>query len=221
MRYRGPVALGVTIAMLACASGAQNAHPPSGPTPGGSPPVATVPAPAAPTGGSAPGSTTTPTAAPPAAFNGPPQGGPPRGGFQRPRLTPEQIAARRDSLDAARAQVVQELSQRIAGYETRRSEDEYTNIRLLKDTTAAELLKVMDSYGHALSVGCNYCHVPGKWDEDTKDEKTTTRVMIAMVDSINDNLLAKMPPNRRGETPKISCVTCHRGTTHPNGALLP
>jgi photosynthetic reaction center cytochrome c subunit len=131
------------------------------------------------------------------------------------------MAARRDSLDAARAQDVQELSQRIAGYENRRAEDEYTNVLLLKDTTAAELLKVMDSYGHALSVGCNYCHVPGKWDEDTKEEKKTARVMIALVDSVNDNLLSKMPPNRRGDTPKISCVTCHRGSTHPNGALLP
>ena len=137
-------------------------------------------------------------------------------------MTPEQVAARRDSLTAARADVIKGLMVRIAGSENRRAGDEYTNVLLLKDTTAAQLLKIMDGYGKALSVGCQYCHEGGeKWDEDTKQEKKTTRVMMDLVDEINNGGLTKMPPNRAGQTPKISCVTCHRGRSSIGGTLLP
>lgn len=231
MGYRVPLWIAALVASLSCAPAARNAKPPmSAPTPGATPSVGTVAPPTAPSG-SAPQSTTSnsPPAPPPGgagSFNGPPPGGPPPGGpppggFGRPRLTPAQNAARRDSLDTMRAGVVQELSQRIAGYENRRAEDEFTNIQLLKDTTASELLTVMNSYGHALGVGCSYCHVPGKWDEDSKDEKRTARRMIAMVNAINDTLFARFPANRAGRTPVISCITCHRGYTHPNSLLAP
>jgi hypothetical protein len=137
-------------------------------------------------------------------------------------LTPEQRAARRDTATAQRAAVVAELSQRIAGYETRRSGDEFTNVQLMPDTTAAQLLKTMDYYGRSLGVGCNYCHVAGgKWDEDTKEEKQTARVMIKLVNLINAQGLSQLPKNRNGQTPVINCVTCHRGNTRPGTALLP
>ncbi|MGH7592373.1 MAG: c-type cytochrome [Gemmatimonadales bacterium] len=147
----------------------------------------------------------------------------PPGGFRRrPQLTPEQRAARRDTLNAGRAEVIQALMTRLAGSENKRAEDEFTNIKLMKDTTAAQLLKVMDYYGKSLSVGCTYCHVGGgKWDEDTKDEKNTARVMIELVNSINSTGLSKLPPNRNGQTPRISCMTCHRGNTQPGTAMLP
>jgi hypothetical protein len=61
----------------------------------------------------------------------------------------------------------------------------------------------------------------GKWDDDSKDAKKTARVMIQLVDLINTQGLSKLPPNRGGSTPKISCVTCHRGRTTPGRALLP
>lgn len=183
------------------------------------------------TGATAPGVATAPPAAPapanqPMLAGGPPRNGPPGGppgGFQRRTpLTPEQNAARRDTLDAMRAEVVQTLMTRIAGNENKRADDEFTNIKLMKDTTAAELLKVMDYFGKSLSVGCTYCHVGGgKWDEDTKEEKNTARVMIEMVNMINTSGLSKLPPNRSGRTPTISCVTCHRGRTGPGTALLP
>ena len=111
---------------------------------------------------------------------------------------------------------------KIAGSENKRADDEFTNIKLMKDTTAAQLLKVMDYYGKSLSVNCTYCHAPdGKWDEDTREEKNTTRIMIEMVNSINTGGLARLRPNRNGQTPKISCMTCHRGNTNPGMAILP
>jgi Photosynthetic reaction centre cytochrome C subunit len=137
-------------------------------------------------------------------------------------MTPEQRAVRRDSLTAARAAVLQELMAKIAGSENKRADDEFTNIKLMKDTTAAQLLKVMDYYGKSLSVNCTFCHAGGgKWDEDTKEEKNTTRVMVELVNSINAGGLSKLRPNRTGQTPKISCMTCHRGNSTPGNAMLP
>jgi Photosynthetic reaction centre cytochrome C subunit len=121
-----------------------------------------------------------------------------------------------------RAGVIQDLMTRIAGSENKRAGDEFTNVLLMKDTTAAEFLKTMDYYGRSLSVGCQFCHVGGgKWDDDTKEAKKTARVMIELVNLINNTGLSKLPPNRDGLTPKISCVTCHRGRTGPGVALLP
>jgi cytochrome c553 len=114
------------------------------------------------------------------------------------------------------------LTQRIAGNENRPAGDEFTNVQLMKDSTSAALLKTMDYFGRSLSVSCTYCHEPdGKWDEDTKEEKKTARVMIQLVNLINTQGLSKLPPNRSGRTPAISCITCHRGNTGPGTALLP
>lgn len=218
----------IAAASISCASNSSSgAKPPTAtPTPApGAPGIGTAAAPSIPAGrGSAPGSTTTP-AAPPAAnapAGAPPAGGPPRGGRGRVPLTPEQNAARRDSLSAMRAAVIQDLMTRIAGSENKRAADEFTNIQLMKDTTAAQLLKTMDYYGRSLSVGCQFCHVgDNKWDDDTKEEKKTTRVMIELVNMINTQGLSKLPPGRGGRTPTISCVTCHRGRTGPGTMLLP
>ena len=231
VRRNAVVSTILVVASLSCAPNTGAGRPPAAaPTPGTTTPrVGTVAPPSVPTGtASAPQSTTssgTPPDQRPAPAGAPPgggRGGPP-GGFQRrPQLTPEQNAARRDSLSAARAQVVQELMQRLAGSENKRAEDEFTNIKLMKDTTAAQLLKQMDYYGRSLSVSCTYCHEGGgKWDEDTKEEKNTARVMIQLVDEINTGGLTKMPPNRSGQTPKISCMTCHRGRTNPGNQLVP
>ena len=174
-----------------------------------------------------------PPAAPPAVAPGqPPQGGPPGGAGGPPgggrgpggpggrvQRTPEQMALYRDSLTATRAAVLADLTKRIAGSETKRAADEFTNVLLMKDTTAANFLKQMDYYGRSLSVGCQFCHAAGgKWDDDSKEAKKTTRVMIELVNMINTQGLSKMGGQR---PPRISCVTCHRGRQTPGQSLLP
>ncbi|HEY8062284.1 MAG TPA: c-type cytochrome [Gemmatimonadales bacterium] len=208
----------IIAANLSCAANSTSAAKPPAATPtpaSTAPAVGTVAPPSVPVGAAG-----APAAAP--GVNAPP-GGPPRiGPPRRVPFTPEQRAARRDSLSALRTQVLQELMTKIAGSENKRADDEFTNIKLMKDTTAVQLLKTMDYYGKSLSVSCTYCHVGGgKWDEDTKEEKNTTRIMIELVNSINTGGLSKVPPNRNGQTPKISCMTCHRGNTNPGMAMLP
>jgi len=136
-------------------------------------------------------------------------------------MTPEQRAARRDSLDALRASVLQGLMARIAGNENRPAGEQFANVQLMKDSTSAALLKTMDYFGKSLSVGCSFCHTVGKWDDDSREGKQTARIMIQLVNMINTEGLSKLRPNRNGETPKINCVTCHRGNTGPGTALLP
>lgn len=150
------------------------------------------------------------------------RGGAPGGAPPRPRLTPEQRAARRDSLTALRASTLEILKKEIAGHDSEPAGKVFKNIQLNKDTPAIALLNAMDNvFGRALSVNCTFCHVQDKWDDDSKAAKKTTRMMIQMVAAINTEQLSKLPPNRNGQTPRIGCMTCHRGNQTPGNAMLP
>ena len=108
---------------------------------------------------------------------------------------------------------------RIAGSETKRAGDQFTNVLLMKDSTVTNFLKQMDYYGRSLSVGCQFCHAAGgKWDDDSKPEKKTARVMMELVNLINTQGLSKLVGPRPA---RISCLTCHRGRQTPGQALLP
>lgn len=136
--------------------------------------------------------------------------------------TPEQRAGRRDSLAAVRARTAQMVLERLAGKEKMRAGDVFASVELLQDTTVEGLLAIMEKdFGRALGVGCTFCHVDGQWDIDRKEEKAATRVMIALVNAVNKEQLAKLPPSRAGRTPTITCVTCHRGMIRPGSALMP
>jgi hypothetical protein len=49
---------------------------------------------------------------------------------------------------------------------------------------------------------------------DAKPEKKVAREMIRMVRDINGNYISKLPHDP-GETPSVTCGTCHRGHTTP------
>jgi hypothetical protein len=203
-------AAALIVAGLSCAR-STTSNPATGPAPTGTG-AATAPAaqqpPTAPQRGGEPGG----RGLPPGGFQG-------RGG--RVPLTPEQRAARRDSISAERAKIVATELAKIKGREDSSSQDIYQNLELLQDTTAGNLLKLMDEYGRDLSVGCEFCHVPNKWEDDSKEHKQTTRIMIKITNAINDEQLTMLPKDRRGNTPKITCMTCHRGANEPNRAIMP
>ncbi|HEU4988474.1 MAG TPA: c-type cytochrome [Gemmatimonadaceae bacterium] len=156
--------------------------------------------------------------------------GPPRGrgefpgGFRRRvPLTPEQRAARRDSINADRQRLTDSLMATIAGRENEPAGQVFKNVKLLKDMPAGEFIKTMnEDYGKAIGRSCNFCHVANDFASDRRKEKSTARMMIALEDSINNapQFLPQLK-NRRGTWPHIECVTCHRGMNEPNHALLP
>jgi hypothetical protein len=105
----------------------------------------------------------------------------------------------------------------IAGRENQPAESVFKNIKIFKGVPAARLVNIMNmGFGRSLGVSCGFCHVPGKWDLDDKEEKNTARLMFAMVQTINRDYLSKVP-NDRGAAPTANCFTCHRGSPRPVG----
>jgi tetratricopeptide (TPR) repeat protein len=100
---------------------------------------------------------------------------------------------------------------------------EYTNLQILpEDITRPEIVGIMRGYASALGVRCNFCHtvsasLQGPNDDFASDQKATkrkARVMMAMVERINSELLAELPDRGSPEV-AVSCATCHGGIQRP------
>jgi hypothetical protein len=144
-------------------------------------------------------------------------GGP--GGPGGPRAPLTDSARRvRDSVTAARRDSGAAMVLRsIAGRENQPAESVFKNIKIFKGVPAGRLVNIMNmGFGRSLGVSCGFCHVPGKWDLDDKEEKNTARLMFAMVQTINRDYMSKVP-NDRGGPPVVNCFTCHRGNPRPMG----
>jgi hypothetical protein len=95
-----------------------------------------------------------------------------------------------------------------------------TNLKVLpKETTTADVYKVMAGLQHDLGVQCGFCH---EEDPDTKqinyasDEnprKETARFMMRMTNDINAKYLGQL--GDRQYSPPITCGNCHLGQMHP------
>ena len=137
--------------------------------------------------------------------------GEPSAARERPydaRSDPDSVTRLRDSLMTA-------VLQSIAGRETLAADSVFANIRTLGQIPAGNLLRIMNlGFGRSLGVGCDHCHVIGKWDDDSKPQKQVAREMWAMMGRINTELLPAIP-NLRGPRPTVNCTTCHRGQVKP------
>ena len=144
---------------------------------------------------------------------GPPRGpgGPPPGGPRVDLFTPaaqESIAATRDSMTKV-------VMQHIAGRESTAAESVFKNIKMFKGVHAERVLRVMNGWSRALGVGCNFCHVPGHWADEDKNNKQVARDMAVMNAAINDTLLPRVF-NPDHDRRFVNCTTCHRGRPNPN-----
>ncbi|MGK2961415.1 MAG: c-type cytochrome [Gemmatimonadaceae bacterium] len=132
-----------------------------------------------------------------------------------PAPTPEQIAARNDSLRADRASHVNRLLEQIKGKEDLPAEEVFQDIRILKGMPARRLLNIMSmGYSNALGVSCSHCHVTTDFSAEDKVTKQVARDMVAMAAIINDSLLKNIK-NIRSENPGVSCSTCHNSQPRP------
>jgi hypothetical protein len=94
----------------------------------------------------------------------------------------------------------------------------HKNLKVLpQDISGAQLLGTMKFFAQSLGVRCTYCHVgaagqpPSDFASDANPHKNIARGMIRMVGQINANL-----PTITGESDsKVTCFTCHRGSTSP------
>ena len=90
----------------------------------------------------------------------------------------------------------------------------HPKIQVLKALPESELGLVMNFVAVSMGRRCDFCHVNKgnnnwDWESDEKEEKLTARKMMTMVLAINKD-------NFRG-SPSVSCFTCHRGRTSPQG----
>jgi len=97
------------------------------------------------------------------------------------------------------------------------------NLKYFPKTIKREaLIQRMREFSFALGVRCQYCHAGPKNDSlagvdfasDEKTPKVKARAMLRMVDTLNGELLAKLP-GRHAPPVKMDCVICHRGLPVP------
>ena len=84
----------------------------------------------------------------------------------------------------------------------------YKNIKSTPDTPAGSLPMAMSIFAAALGVGCEHCHVPGRWDSDEKPAKVTARLMLEMFNEIPRYF-------DESQQPIMQCYTCHQGSPKP------
>jgi hypothetical protein len=129
------------------------------------------------------------------------------------------IPPSRDSLAKLRAVYVAQVMASIAGKENQPATQVFKNVQVLKGLTAAQLVHKMDAeYGVAMSWNCTNCHrfaPQGNFASDTSTDKKRARFMQQMTDDINLSQLPKLYPK---DTPKVSCMSCHRGYNEPPSA---
>ena len=95
------------------------------------------------------------------------------------------------------------------------------NLQVLpKDLSGARLGKLMKQYTQDLGVQCSHCHVENpqtrKLDyvSDDVPAKQAARVMIAMLNDINEKYLTQLGRDARYSVP-VTCGSCHQGRSSP------
>jgi hypothetical protein len=100
-----------------------------------------------------------------------------------------------------------------------------TNLKVLpKDSTGEQVHDIMHEWEADLGVTCKTCHVENPNDigpngrprlnyaDDSKQEKNSARVMYTMLESINQDYVAKIENSGL----PVTCGTCHQGHLNPD-----
>jgi len=101
--------------------------------------------------------------------------------------------------------------------------DNPKNLKVLpEDISPAELGATMRGFAINTGSRCSTCHVGKKENDlntydfslDDKEKKRKARIMLRMVNDINQNLAEKLG-KPASELVKVDCATCHRGQARP------
>jgi Photosynthetic reaction centre cytochrome C subunit len=103
------------------------------------------------------------------------------------------------------------------------------NLKVLPKNIAPEQLReIMRGYAGALGVKCGFCHAMNPqthkldFPSDAKPDKTTARLMIRMMRTINEEYMVKVnDPDAMPEDKHVTCGTCHRGHKMPEHFVPP
>lgn len=110
------------------------------------------------------------------------------------------------------------------------NQKKYKNLKVLPENISEfKLDSIMNSYNHALKVGCDFCHVKNPTafaltvNKDSLDYaadgqmKENARKMIRMMIDINKNNFYFDKTIEPVYLNAVSCNTCHRGNPFPLG----
>lgn len=95
--------------------------------------------------------------------------------------------------------------------------EEYTNLKILPEgIQRSELVGIMRGFAIGLGVRCSHCHMVSNgldspdddFSSDKKPTKLKARVMLQMVQAINQDHIANLP-DRTEPNVEVGCVTCH------------
>lgn len=121
-----------------------------------------------------------------------------------------------DSLSDQRQEMIDSVLSTIKGKEKAPADSVFSNIRTFTPAhriPVRHFLAVMDYWGEALGVGCNYCHIKGNWASDSLRTKRIARDMYTLRSVINMQL-TKIN-DLRSKPAMVNCSTCHRGHALP------
>jgi tetratricopeptide (TPR) repeat protein len=102
--------------------------------------------------------------------------------------------------------------------------DNPKNLTILPDDISpADLSKTMRGFALGLGIRCTTCHVgeEGKplstydFASDDKPMKEKARLMLQMVNQINNDFVPKLNDIEQEERVAVRCVSCHRGQQKP------
>jgi photosynthetic reaction center cytochrome c subunit len=113
------------------------------------------------------------------------------------------------------------LSGSVIASDTEVPRSKPVNLKVLpQDISPAKLGKLMKRFEQELGVSCRHCHVENAetqkldYASDDNAAKQTARIMIAMLNDINDKYLSQLGGDRRYATP-VTCGSCHQGQSNP------
>ncbi len=101
--------------------------------------------------------------------------------------------------------------------------DKFTNLKVLpKEISKQDLISTMRAFSSALGEHCDYCHVHKDgnprndmdWAADDLKAKTTARVMMQMIHTINATEIPKITTAHLDRV-EVRCRTCHHGQARP------
>jgi len=101
----------------------------------------------------------------------------------------------------------QNMSPAFAVNSSKTAGEAYKNIQVLKGIPSDQLIPTMRFISSSLGVGCTFCHVEGRFEEDDKKTKQTARGMMRMTLALNRD-------NFEGQR-QVTCYSCHHGTQEP------
>lgn len=116
-----------------------------------------------------------------------------------------------DSLAADRKKMIDGLLASMKDQQNKYADSVFKNEQVSGHIKVTYFLGVMDYWGEALGLSCNYCHNTSDWASDELHTKVVVRGIYSVRQSINTQILSLTQKAAR-----VNCAACHNGNTKPN-----